>query len=689
MTISEPTYKYPFVRKDSIVENFHGTEVADPYRWLEEPNSAETQEFIATQNALTNSWLERVAGLEKIKERLTEVWDFPRFSVAEKKGENYFFFKNDGLQNQAVLYSQETVESEAKVVIDPNTLSEDGTVALTSTFFSKDGTLLAYTTSASGSDWQEVRILNLETGALYDEVLNWCKFSSIAWKHDNSGFFYDRQPEPGTVPTEDENNYSRIYWHSLGTPQSQDALVYEDPKNKQLRFKAFITEDGNYLGLDVSIGTDTQNRFYYRALADDGPFIKLLDAADAMYSFVDNLGTSFYFQTDLNAPKGRILAIDITKPAPQNWLEIIPESPEPISFVATVADQLVIAYLKDVHHLIKFFKFDGTANGEIPLPTFGAISGLSGRREDQEMFLAFESFLYPPTVFRYDFSSSALTVLHAPEVKFKAEDFETTQVFYPSKDGTQVPMYLTHKKGLKLDGSNPTFLYAYGGFDISLLPAFWVSKLFWLEIGGVFAIPNLRGGGEYGQEWHKAGMLEKKQNVFDDFIGAAEWLIEKGYTSTAKLAINGRSNGGLLVAACMLQRPDLYGAVLCQVPVTDMLRFQKFTVGRFWTGELGNAEENAEHFDFMYKYSPLHNVKEDVEYPPIMITTAEVDDRVVPAHSLKFAATLQATASGQNPVLLWVETKAGHGLGKPTSKIIEELVETYAFLLKTLRVDYP
>ncbi len=689
MTVSDPIYQFPSARKEPIIENFHGTSVADPYRWLENPESADTQEFIAAQNALTNAYLEGVPGLEKIKERLTEVWNFPQYSVPSKKGNHYFFFKNTGLQNQAVLYSQETLESESRVIIDPNTLSDDGTVALISTHFTKDGTLLAYTTSSSGSDWQEVRILNLETGALYDEVLRWCKFTSVAWKHDNSGFFYDRQPEPGSVSAEDQNNFSRVYWHTLGTAQAQDTLVYEDSENKQLRFKAFITEDGNYLGMVASVGTDTQNRFYYRSLANDGPFIKLLDAADASYDFIDNQGTTFYFQTDLNAPNGRILVMDITNPESQNWLEIIPESPNTISFVATVADQLVIAYLQDVHHLIKLYKFDGTATGEIPLPTFGAISGLSGRREDQEMFLAFESFLYPPTVFRYDFASTALTVLHAPEVKFKAEDFETTQVFYPSKDGTRIPMYLTHKKGLKLDGSNPTFLYAYGGFDISLLPAFWVSKIFWLEIGGVFAIPNLRGGGEYGQEWHQAGMLEKKQNVFDDYIAAAEWLIEKGYTSTEKLAINGRSNGGLLVAACMLQRPDLYGAVLCQVPVTDMLRFQKFTVGRFWTGEFGNAEENAEHFSFIYKYSPLHNVKEGVNYPPVMITTAEVDDRVVPAHAMKFAATLQATADGQHPIFLRVETKAGHGLGKPTSKIIEELVETYAFLIKTLRIDYP
>ena len=498
--------------------------------------------------------------------------------------------------------------------------------------------------------------------------IHWCKFSSVAWKHNNGGFFYNRFPAPGTVPEEDQNNFNRVYWHTLDTPQEADQLIYEDAENKELGFDPFISNDGQYLLLRVWNGTDPCNRIYYREAESEQPFVYLLDEADAMYDFIGNNGPVFYFHTNLDAPRGRVIAVDIRQPGRSHWQELIPQQDDVLDFVLIVNQQFVVAYMHDAHHRVKRYDLAGNALGEILLPALGSIIGIAGRPEQRELFLNFTSFLYPPTVFRYDFSDDILTLFHGPEVSFDARQYETQQVFYASKDGTRVPMFLTHKKGLKLDGNNPTLLYAYGGFDVSLTPSFSTSALFWIESGGIYALANLRGGGEYGEEWHQAGMLEKKQNVFDDFISAAEWLIDNHYTSTQKLAIEGGSNGGLLVAACMVQRPDLYGAVLCHVPVIDMLRYHKFTVGRYWVPEYGNAEANAEHFRFMYAYSPLHNVHKGVSYPPTLILSADTDDRVVPAHAKKFAATLQAANSGEHPILLRVETKAGHGFGKPTAK---------------------
>lgn len=679
--------KFP-ARRDTVSENYHGTVVADPYRWLEDANSAETLAWVEAQNSVTADYLAAIPVRHNIQQRLTALWDYPKYSVPVKKGERYFFTKNAGLQNQSVLFMQLTLESEPAVILDPNTFSEDGTAALTNQVFSEDGVLLAYGVSSGGSDWQEIKIRQVDSGTDYPEVIRWCKFSSIAWRHDNSGFYYNRLPEPGTVPEEDSSNYSSVYWHTPGTAQSEDTLIYERPDFKELSFSPFITDDGTYLMLHVWHGTDPQNRVYFREVASNGPFIRLLDEADASYDFIGNSGTIFYFQTNLDAPRGRIIAIDIAHPERENWQELLPQQDDVIAFALMVNEQFVVTYLHDAHHQMKIFTLDGGYVRDIPLPTLGSIFGISGRPHDREMFLDFSSYLYAPSIFRYDFANDTLSLWHGAELDFDPTGYETTQVFYPSKDGTRVPMFLTYRKGLVLDGNNPVLLYGYGGFNVSVTPAFAIGTLVWLENGGVYAVANLRGGGEYGEDWHQAGVLARKQNVFDDFIAAGEWLIANKYTNTRRLAINGGSNGGLLVAACEVQRPDLFGAVVCQVPVIDMLRYHKFTVGRYWVSDYGNAEASAEDFKFLYAYSPLHNVREGVVYPPTLILAADTDDRVVPAHAKKFAATLQAANGGNNPILLRIEMKAGHGLGKPTARVIEERSDILAFLFSVFGMEF-
>ncbi len=678
---------YPPARMDaSVVDDYHGTKVADPYRWLENPDSPETMDWVEAQNQLTANFV-NIPAREKVKTRLTKLWNYPKYGLPKKRGDRYFFTKNEGLQNQSVLYMQKGLEASPSVVIDPNQLSTDGTIALTATEYTKDGTLLAYALSAQGSDEQGFRIRNLETGRDYDEILKHCKFTDIAWKHNKEGLFYNRYPDPSTVAPEDRNRYNKVYWHKLGTPQSQDVLIYERPDNKDMGFSPSITEDGRYLVLHVWHGTDPKNRIYFKDLETNGSVVRLLDDADATYLFVHSVGTTFYFHTDLNAPRGRIIAIDLKNPANENWKEILPQQENVISSVYAINNQFVVVYKHHAHNQLKIYETNGSFLRDIELPTIGSVAGISGRPEDSEMFYSFSSFLYPGTIFRYDFKNNLTGIFRKPDVDFEPTGYETKQVFYPSKDGTKIPMFLTHKKGLKLDGTNPVWLYGYGGFNISETPFFSISKLIWLETGGVFAVANLRGGDEYGEEWHQAGMLEKKQNVFDDFIAAGEWLIANKYTNSSKLIINGGSNGGLLVAACMLQRPELFGAVVCQVPVIDMLRYHKFTVGHYWTPEYGNAEENREHFKFLYAYSPLHNIKKGTAYPPTIITSADTDDRVVPAHSKKFAAAIQVADAGKNPILLRVETKTGHGAGKPTTKVIEEQSDIYAFVFKVLGME--
>ena len=677
----------PVARRDeTIIDNFHGTSVADPYRWLEDAASAETQAWSEAQDAAARAYLASIPVREQIQQRLTELYDYPKYSVMSHYGDHYFFTLNTGLQNQAVLYKQTTLNGEPEVLLDPNTLSEDGTVALINESFSEDGTLMAYSTSQSGSDWQQVRIRRVDDGSDFTDVIQWVKFSNIAWKHDNSGFYYTRFPVPGSVPPEDESNFSKVYWHTLNTPQDRDQLIYERPDDKELGFTPIITDDGTYLVLHVWHGTDTQNRVYYRKVESNESFVRLLDEADAAYNFIGNDGPVFYFNTDLKAPRGRIIAIDTRSLERANWHELVPQQQDAIAAAFMAHSEIVIIYMHDAHHILQRYSVEGQHLGDIALPALGSIMNAFSKTRDNEFFLTFSSFLIPPSSYRYDFEQDTLSLLHSPQLAFNADEYETEQVFYPSKDGTRIPMFLTYKKGIKRDGNNPVLLYGYGGFSISMTPAFSLVSLLWAEHGGIYAVANLRGGGEYGEEWHQAGMLDRKQNVFDDFIAAGEWLIAEQYTRKELLAINGGSNGGLLTATCLVQRPDLYGAVVCEVPVIDMLRYHRFTVGRYWTGEYGDAEKNAEHFTFLYAYSPLHNVKSGVHYPPTLIMTADTDDRVVPAHAKKFTATIQRAHAGDNPPLLRLEMKAGHGMGKPTSKIIEERSDMLAFLFQVFEM---
>ncbi|AFY32622.1 prolyl oligopeptidase [Calothrix sp. PCC 7507] len=687
---------YPPSHKSNQVDNYHGVTVADPYRWLENPDSPETKTWIDAENQVTAAYLEGIPARDKIKQRLTKLWDYEKYGIPFKEGESlqdgssdrYFYFKNDGLQNQSVLYTLKTLDASPKVLLDPNKLSEDGTIALSGLSISKNAQLLAYGLSTSGSDWQEWKVRDIETGKDLPDHLQWIKFSGVSWTHDHQGFFYSRYDEPSAkTKLEDVNYYQKLYYHKLGTPQSADKLIYHRHDQKEWGFNGDVTEDGHYLIISVWLGTNPKNLIFYKDLTNpNAEVVELINNFEADYSFVENDDSTFYFRTDSNAPRGRLIAIDTKKPAPENWREIIPQSAETLESIGILNNQFVADYLKDARSQIKIFDLTGNFVREIELPGIGSAGGFDGKRHDTETFYSFTSFNTPNTIYRYNMVTGKSEVFRQPKVDFNPADYETKQVFYPSKDGTQIPMFITYKKGIKLDGNNPTYLYGYGGFNASMTPSFSVSLLVWLEMGGVYAMPNIRGGGEYGEEWHQAGMKEKKQNVFDDFIAAAEWLIKNKYTKTEKLAIAGGSNGGLLVGACMTQRPDLFAAALPAVGVMDMLRFHKFTIGWAWTSEYGSSD-NPEEFKTLYAYSPLHNLKPNTAYPATLITTADHDDRVVPAHSFKFAATLQAAQSGDAPVLIRIETKAGHGGGKPTAKVIEEAADKWAFLVRTLNVE--
>jgi prolyl oligopeptidase len=688
------TLQYPAARKSDVVDDYHGTRVPDPYRWLEDPDSPESRAWIEAQNRLTAAYLAEIPGRATIRERLTKLWNYPKYGAPFRKAGRYFFLKNDGLQNQSVLYQQASLEATPETLLDPNILSEDGTVALSTLAVSDNGRLLAYGTAASGSDWEEFRVRDVVTARDLPDHLKWIKFSGASWTKDGAGFFYSRYPEPTDKALTDVNRFQRLYYHRLGTDQAQDVLVYERPDQPDWGMNAEVTDDGRYAALTVWLGTDRRNRVYFRDLKDPrhpqitGEVVRLLDDFDASYAFVGNDGPVFYFLTDLDAPRKRVIAIDTRHPERRRWRELIPQGQDVLEGVQIIHDTFVANYMQDASSRLRLFALDGRMLKDLELPTLGSIGSISGERKDDEMFYAFTSFLYPTTIFRYDFKSGATSVFKAPTIDFDPSRYETKQVFYTSKDGTRVPMFITYKKGLTLDGSNPTYLYGYGGFNISLTPSFSVAMLVWLEMGGVYAVPNLRGGGEYGEEWHQGGMHEKKQNVFDDFIAAAEYLIAQRYTSPAKLAIAGGSNGGLLVGAVMTQRPELFGAALPAVGVMDMLRFHKFTIGWAWVTDYGSADSAAQ-FPYLYKYSPLHNIRAGTRYPATLVTTADHDDRVVPGHSFKFTATLQAAQAGSQPVLIEIETKAGHGAGKPTSKVIEEQADRLAFLLRNLGMTIP
>ena len=688
--MASPSFNYPQSAKIDQVDYYHGVEVADPYRWLEDPNSQSTQDWIKAQNELTFNYLTKIPVRGKIQQRLTQLWDYEKYGIPFKRGEGYFYSKNDGLQNQSILYTLTNLDGEPRVLIDPNQWSDDGTVSLSSYSVSDDGKFIAYGISSSGSDWREWKVKNIETGEDLTDHLQWVKFSGVSWTNDNQGFFYSRYNEPNdNTKFEDINYYQKLYYHRLGTPQSEDKLIYHRPDQKQWMFNGKVTEDGRYLIIYVSQGTDSRNLIFYQDLENPkGEVVKLISDFEASYSFVDNDGSVFWLQTDLDAPRSRLIAIDINQPEREKWQEIIPQQEETLRYVGLLNNQFVANYLQDAHTVIKILNLDGILVRQVDLPGIGSAGGFGGKRDDKETFYYFTSFNTPTTIYRYDMVTANSTIFRQPKVEFNPDEFETKQIFYSSKDGTKIPMFISYKKGLKLDGSNPTYLYAYGGFNVSLTPNFSVSQVVWMEMGGIYAVANLRGGGEYGEEWHKAGMKLNKQNVFDDFIWGAQWLIENKYTSSKKLAIAGGSNGGLLVGACMTQRPDLFAAALPAVGVMDMLRFPKFTIGWAWCAEYGNPEENEADFQAIYRYSPLHNLKPGTAYPATLITTADHDDRVVPAHSFKFAAALQAAHSSNMPVLIRIETKAGHGAGKPTTKIIEEVADKWSFLVENLEINF-
>lgn len=676
---------YPNAPRSETVETYHGTRVADPFRPLEDPDSAATRAWVEAENALTFGFLETIPRRAAIRERLTELWDYERFGVPSKEGGRYFYTYNTGLQNQSVLYWADALDGERKLLIDPNTLSADGTVALAGGAVSDDGKLFAYGLASAGSDWNEWKVREVATGKDLSDHLKWIKFSGAEWTPDNQGFFYGRFPEPQEgQDLRDANFHQKVYYHKLGTPQAEDRLIWEDPDHKDWRADATVTDDGRYLILTVGKGTDDKYRVFYRPLDQPGAEpTHLVGEFDADYTFIENDGPLFWFRTNKDAPRGRIIGININHPAPKDWVEVVPERPETLQGADVVADHFLAVYLQDAHTLVRVLDLKGQFVRDVRFPGIGTATGFDGKRSDRETFYSFTSYTTPSTIYRYDVASGESTIVRRPKLKFDPDDYTTEQVFYASKDGTRVPMCLSYKKGLKRDGQNPTLLYGYGGFNISLTPSFSVAALAWMEMGGAYAVPNLRGGGEYGEDWHQGGTKLNKQNVFDDFIAAAEWLIKEKVTATPRLAIMGGSNGGLLVGACMAQRPDLFGACLPAVGVMDMLRFHKFTIGWAWTDDYGSSDD-PEQFQALLKYSPLHNLKSGTCYPPTLVTTADHDDRVVPGHSFKFAAALQAAQSCANPVLIRIETKAGHGAGKPTTKLIEEAADKWAFLVKVL-----
>ncbi|MBB6053163.1 prolyl oligopeptidase [Armatimonas rosea] len=681
---------YPTSRTVEVVDTYHGTPVADPYRWLEDANSAETVAWITAQNDTAGAILKSLPAREGLQKRLTALWNYERFGLPSHHGSRYFYSRNDGLQNQAVQYVAESLDAEPRVLLDPNMLSTDGTVALAGMSVSEDGNLLAYSIARSGSDWQEWHVRDVTTGKDLADKIEWSKFSGASWLKDGSGFFYSRYAAPDAGTALQGANYNhKVYLHKLGTPQSADTLVYERPDHPDWNLGAMVTDDGRWLVLVANKGTERRNYLFLKDLTQpSAPVQDFLAAGDAAYSPVGNDGSVFYLVTDRDAPLKRLVAVDSSNPAPSAWRTVLPESKETLQGASLFGSTVLATYLKDARSVVRLHNLStGELIREVALPGIGTAVGFDGKREDTETFFAFSSYTSPTTLYRYDLTEGVSTVFKAPKVAFDPRQFETKQVFTTSKDGTKVPMFLTYKKGLELNGNNPVYLYAYGGFNISLTPGFSVAALTWMEQGGVYAVANLRGGGEYGKEWYEAGTKLRKQNVFDDFIGCAEWLIAQKYTRPEKLAIAGGSNGGLLVGACMTQRPDLFGVALPAVGVLDMLRFDKFTIGWAWKSDYGDPA-NADEFKALLAYSPYHNLKPGTRYPATLITTSDHDDRVVPAHSYKFAARLQAAQDPNGPpTLIRIETKAGHGAGKPTSKIIEEQADIFAFVMRALGME--
>lgn len=676
---------YPQTNKTDVTDNYHGTIVADPYRWLEDDNSPETKAWVKAQNEVTNAYLAKIPFHGAVKKRLEELWNYPKIGTPFKKGDYYYFFKNDGLQNQAVLYRQQSLTAAPEVFIDPNKFSDAGTVALGSLSFSKDAKHVAYQIAKAGSDWQQAFVMDVESKQLLKDSIDWIKFSNISWRKD--GFYYSRYDKP----TEEnklskKNEFHKVYYHRLGTSQDQDELIYQDKEHPLRNLGVDVTEDERFLILHETEGT-SGNQLSYWDLQDPAQkeFKLLVKGFESEPNVIDNDGDKLLLLTNEGAPNYKVELVDPKNPSSRKL--IIPEQQEVLKEVNTGGKRLFAMYLKDASSRVAQYTYDGKLERQIALPGIGTAAGFGAAARDKELFYSFTSFVAPATIYRYDIATGKSSLFAKTEVKFRQEDYETKQVFFTSKDGTKVPVFLSYRKGIQLNGQNPVLLYGYGGFNIPMTPGFSVSNLFFMEQGGIYAVVSLRGGNEYGEAWHKAGMLEKKQNVFDDFISAAEFLVKSKYTSPSKLAIRGGSNGGLLVGACMTQRPDLFKVALPAVGVMDMLRFQNFTIGWAWVTEYGTSAK-AEQFPYLYKYSPLHNLKAGTQYPATLITTADHDDRVVPAHSFKFAAALQAANTGTNPTLIRIETQAGHGAGKPTSKLIEEAADIWSFTMYNLGMSF-
>jgi prolyl oligopeptidase len=689
LAAADTPLKYPPTKRVEQYDVYHGVKVLDPYRWLEDDVrvSKEVAKWVQAENKVTETYLESIPERETIRQRLTELWNFERYSAPVKGGNKYFFTKNDGLQNQSVLYVQDKLGGKPRMLLNPNDWSKDGTVALGSMAVSDDGRYIAYAVNEAGSDWATWNVLEVATGKKFRDELKWTKWTAADWTPDDQGFFYVRYPEPKKGEKFQGLVFdAKLCYHKVGKTQADDKIVYERPDHPDWGFAPAVSEDGQYLIISIKVGTDPRYRIVYQDLkAKEAKAVDLIDNFDQKYAFVGNDGPVLYFHTDLAAPRSRVIAIDLRQPEPAHYREIIPQAADNLVAVNMIGNQFVCTYLKDARTQVKIFDIAGKFAREVTFPTLGSAGGFAGKRHDNETFYTFSSFATPPSIFRYDMATGASSLFRRAEVKFHSDDYEVKQVFYPGKDGTKIPMFLTCKKGTKLDGKNPTLLYGYGGFNIPLTPAFSISKLQWCEMGGVYAQANIRGGGEYGREWHEAAIKTKRQVAYDDFIAAAEWLIANKYTQTPKLAIQGGSNGGLLVGACMCQRPELFGACLPAVGVMDMLRFHKFTAGRYWVDDYGSAD-NAEEFKALFKISPYHNLKKGTKYPATLVTTADTDDRVVPSHSFKFIAQLQYCQTGTAPVLARIETRAGHGAGRPITKTIEESADQWAFLVKNLEM---
>jgi prolyl oligopeptidase len=676
---------YPTARRGDVVDDYFGTKVPDPYRWLEDPDSPETTAWVKAESALTSGYIDKLPDRAAFRDELTKFLNYQRYSVPVWEGHRYVYRKNDGLENQSVIYTLKALNDTPVVLLDPNQFASDGTVAVSSTTVSENSRYVAYGVSASGSDWTEIKVRDIDGAKDLPDVIKWVKFSEPTWTKDSKGFFYSRFP----IPTGNENlakvTDQRIYYHMLGEPEEKDRMIYERPDDPDLTLDSAVSYDGRYLFTVMEKGTQSQNMLYFKDLGDpmepkvNAELQPIVDKFDGEYKIAGSIGKHLYIITDLDAPRYRIVEVDLTNPARDNWKEIIPESKNLVEDAAVVGGKLVVKYLVDAKNRLTVFGLDGKMEREIGLPALGTVGTLSGDPDRSELFYQFTSFIYPTTIYRYDVGTGESTVFKKPDVNFDSGLYVTRQMFYKSKDGTKIPMFIVARKGLPLDGNNPVYLTGYGGFNISMTPLFAATYVSWIEKGGVLALPNLRGGGEYGREWHEAGIKEKKQNVFDDFIAAAESLIREKYTNPHKIAIAGGSNGGLLIGAVLTQRPDLFGAAVPEVGVLDMLRFHKFTIGWAWQSDYGSSN-TPDGFAYLIKYSPLQNIKPGTCYPPTLITTGDHDDRVVPGHSFKFAATLQAAQGCANPVLIRIETKAGHGGGKPIGKIVDEQSDVLAFM---------